>query len=82
MTTKEKARNGGDRASQQGRTSNRDSIPFEPQQGWFNLAKPSRDRQQKRGWKRNNRGRIDPALAAQLALLAVIFLLFVGGVAA
>lgn len=50
--------------------------------GWFNLAKPSRNRQKKRAWKRNCRGRIDPALAAQLALLAVVFLLFVGGVSA
>jgi hypothetical protein len=51
--------------------------------GWFNLAKPSRNRQQKRTWKRGcQHGRIDSALAAQLALLAVAFLLFVGGVAA
>lgn len=50
--------------------------------GWFNLANPSRNRQQDRGWKLNSRVRIDPALAAQLVLLAVVFLLFVGGVAA
>ena len=50
--------------------------------GWFNLSKPSRNRQQKRGWKRSPRGRIDPTMAAQLAMLAVVFLLFVGGVSA
>lgn len=55
MTTKEKARNGGDRASQKGRTSNRDSIPADPLQGWFNIAEPSRNRQQKRGWRRGRK---------------------------
>ena len=80
MTTKEKARSGGDRASQQGRTSNRDSIPLDPLQGWFNLAKPSRDRQPKRSWKRGNqRGRIDAYLAVHVALLFLLVLLIVGG---
>ncbi len=60
----------------------RNHTGTDPLIGWLNFAKPSRNRQQKRGWRRNNRGRIDPALAAQLALLAVVFLLFVGGVAA
>ena len=54
----------------------------DPLIGWFNLAKPSRNRQKKRASKHNSRGRIDPALAAQLALLAVVFLLFVRGVSA
>ena len=27
----------------------------DPLIGWFNLAKPSRDRQQKRGWQRGTR---------------------------
>ena len=50
--------------------------------GWFNLAKPSRNRQQKRGWKRNQRGQIDYALAGQLAFLLVILaLILVGGAA-
>mgnify|MGYP001462348009 CR=1 FL=1 len=54
----------------------------DPLIGWFNLAKPSRNRQQKRGWKRNQRGQIDYALAGQLALLLVSLALIVAGVAA
>ena len=54
----------------------------DPLLGWFNLAKPSRNRQQKRGWKRNQRGQIDYALAGQLALLLVTLALIVAGVAA
>ena len=50
--------------------------------GWFNLAKPARYRQQKRGWRRNQRGQIDSALAGQLALLLVGIVLIVVGVAA
>jgi len=47
----------------------------------FNLAKPSRNRQPKRSWKRSKqRGRIDAYLAAQLALLIVLIVLTVGGV--
>ena len=81
MTTKEKARTDANGAGQQGRTSKPDSIPADPLQGWFNLAKPSRDRQPKRSWKRGNqRGRIDAYLAAQLALLIVFVALTVGGV--
>lgn len=53
----------------------------DPLLGWFNLAKPSRDRQPKRSWKRGKqRGRIDVVLAAQLALLIVLVVLIVGGV--
>ena len=54
----------------------------DPLIGWFNLAKPSRNRQQKRGWKRNQRGQIDSALAGQLALLLVLLALILAGVAA
>lgn len=54
----------------------------DPLIGWFNLAKPSRNRQQKRGWKRNQRGLIDSELAGQLALLLVLLALIVAGVAA
>ena len=60
----------------------RNDTKADPLIDWFNLAKPSRNRQQKRGWKRSPRGRIDPTMAAQLALLAVFVLLFVGGVSA
>lgn len=53
----------------------------DPLIGWFNLAKPSRDRQPKRSWKRGKQhGSIDANLAAQLALLIVLVLLIVGGV--
>jgi hypothetical protein len=83
MTTKERVRNGGDRASQQRRTSNCNSVSLDPLQGWFNLTKLSRNRHQERTWKRGKqRGCIDSALAVQLAFLAVVFLLFGGGVAA
>ena len=59
----------------------RHSTAHDPLKGWFDLAKPSRNRQQKRSWKRGKqRGRIDICLAGQLAMLAVITLLFVGGV--
>ena len=54
----------------------------DPLIGWFNIAKPSRSRQQKRGWKRNQRGQIDYALAGQLTLLLVILALILVGVAA
>jgi hypothetical protein len=50
--------------------------------GWFNSAKPSRNRQQKRERKQNQRGQIDYALAGQLALLLVALALILAGVAA
>ena len=60
-------------------TAIRQSIgtTIDPLTGWFSLAKPSRNRQPKRG---KQRGRIEPCLAGQLVLLAVIVLLLVGGV--
>jgi len=61
----------------------RNHTAADPLIGWYSLGagvKPSRtERTAKRG---KQRGRIDSALAAQLVLLAVAFLLFVGGVAA
>lgn len=54
----------------------------DPLLGWHSLAakaKQSNDRTPKRGWKRNSRGRIDPLLAAHIALLALIALLVSGG---
>ena len=60
----------------------RNHTGSDPLIGWFNLAKPSRNRQQKRIWKRGNqRGRIDTCLAGQLALLTVICILIVCEVA-
>ena len=50
--------------------------------GGYSLAsgvKPNRNEgQQKRGWKRNSRGRIDPVMAADIALLAIAALLILG----
>ena len=63
-------------------TDSRNHTGSDPLIGWFNLAKPSRNRQQKRGWKRNQRGQIDSALAGQLALLLVLLALILAGVAA
>ena len=63
-------------------TDSRNHTGSDPLIGWFNLAKPSRNRQQKRGWKRNQRGQIDSELAGQLALLLVSLALIVAGVAA
>ena len=51
MTTKSKGRNGGDRATQKTAIHGKNTT-IDPLVGWFNLAKPSRNRQQKRGWKR------------------------------
>jgi hypothetical protein len=46
-----------------------------------NLAKPSRNRQQKRSWQRGKqRGRMDAYLAGQLVLLVAVIFLIVGGV--
>lgn len=62
-------------------TDSHNHTGSDPLIGWFNLAKPSRDRQQKRSWKRSKqRGRIDAFLAAQLALLIVLVVLIIGGV--
>ena len=63
-------------------TDSHNHTGTDPLIGWFNIAKPSRSRQQKRGWKRNQRGQIDYALAGQLTLLLVILALILVGVAA
>jgi hypothetical protein len=56
------------------------STASDPLKGWFDLAKPTRERQQKSAWKRSKqRGRIDAYLAAHLAMLFTIGLLIVGG---
>jgi len=36
-------------------TDSRNRTVTDPLIGWFNLAKPSRNRQQKRGWQRGAR---------------------------
>lgn len=81
MTKNNKGRNGGDRPTPK-TTDSRNHTGNDPLIGWFNLAKPSRNHQMKRGWKRNQRGAIDMTLAGHLALLLVLLALIVAGVAA
>ena len=77
--TKEKGRT--DQSVPQGQPiTERHSTTADPLQGWHDLAKPSRERQPKRSWKRGKqRGRIDAYLLPELAMLATIALLLVGG---
>jgi len=51
MTTKTKGRAGEHQATPKTTDSRKNSTP-DPLIGWFNLAKPSRARQQKRGWQK------------------------------
>ena len=82
MTAKGKAGQVATRPASNTAFTERHSTVSDPLQGWFNLAKPSRNRQQKRSWKRGKQqGRIDPFLLAELALMAVIVLLIAGGLA-
>lgn len=82
MTNQKKAARAGTRTASKNTFDSRNHTGSDPLIGWFNLAKPSRSRQQKRGWKRNQRGQIDYALAGQLVLLLVILALILVGVAA
>lgn len=83
MTNNKKAAQAGTRtASKNTAVDSRNHTAPDPLIGWFDLAKPSRHRQPKRGWKRNQRGQIDSALAGQLALLLVSIVLIVAGVSA
>ena len=82
MTIKKKAAWAGTRTASNTAFDSRNHTGSDPLIGWFNLAKPSRNRQTKRGWKRNQRGQIDYVLAGQLVLLLVILALILVGVAA
>ena len=86
MTDKKKPHTAGTGTASKTTFDSGNSTKSDPLLVWHSLGasfKQSRnERQQKRARKRNSRGRIDPALAAQLGLMAVAFLLFVGGVAA
>ena len=83
MATKKKAARAGTRTASNTAFDSRNHTGSDPLIGWFNLAKPSRNRQPKRSWKRGKqRGRIDAFLAAQLALFIVLLVLIVGGVTA
>ena len=58
MTTKGQGRNGGNRATQSTALDARHDTGTDPLKGWFSLAsnvKPSRNRQQKRGWLKGGR---------------------------
>ncbi len=82
MTDKKKPHTAGTGTASNTAFTERHSTAPDPLKGWFDLAKPSRNRQQKRNWKRGNqRGRIDAFLLAQLAMMAAIVLLIVGGLA-
>lgn len=54
MTTKTKGRSGGDRPTPKA-TDKRNHTGVDPLLGWFNLAKPARNRQQKRSWQKGGR---------------------------
>lgn len=78
MTTKNKGRDGMNRAAQK-HTDARHPTGTDPVLGWFNLAKESRKfRKQKSGWKSKSGGAISLELAAILILAAVAGLLLVG----
>jgi len=79
MADKKKPHTAGTGTASKTTFNSRHSTGNDPLLGWFNLAKPSRDRQPKRSWKRGKqRGRIDAYLAAQLSRLIVACLLIVG----
>ena len=80
MTAKGKAGQVATRPASNTAFTERNSTAPDPLQGWFDLAKPARNRQQKRSWKHGKQqGRIDAHLLAELVLLAAIVLLIVGG---
>ena len=54
MPENNEGRNGGDRPTPKTADS-RNHTAADPLIGWFNLAKPSRNRQQKRGWQRGRK---------------------------
>ena len=81
MTDKKKPHTAGTGTASKTAFDSRHSNGSDPLLGWFNLAKPSRNRQQKRSWKLGKqRGRMNAYLAGQLALLGLIALLLVSGV--
>lgn len=55
MTIKKKAARAGTRTASSSAIDSHNHTGTDPLIGWFNLAKPSRNRQQKRGWQRGRR---------------------------
>jgi hypothetical protein len=64
-------------------SDSRHSTKTDPLTGWYSLGagvKSGRtERTPKRGWKRNNKGRIDPLLALYLGLMVLAALMILGG---
>jgi hypothetical protein len=83
MTDKKKAARLDTGAASKTTLDSRHDTKAEGLAGWYSLGagvKPSRtERTPKKSWRRKNQGRIDPILAAQLCVLAVIGLLIFGG---
>jgi len=78
MTDKKKPHSASTGTASNNSFDKRNHTALDPLQGWFDLAKPSRDRQRKKPWKRGNqRGRIDGVLLANI-LMVVIIVLIVG----
>ena len=81
MADKKKPRTAGTGTASNTAFDSCNHIKSDPLIGWFNLTKPSRNHLQKRGWQRDKQqGQIDANMAGQLALLAVIVILFASGV--
>lgn len=55
LAQKEMTRSGASPTGQEKTTSDPNSKPSDPLTGWFNLAKPSRNRQTRRGWQKGGR---------------------------
>lgn len=55
MMTKEKAVQAGTGTASNTALDSQNHTGSDPLIGWFNLAKPSRNRQQKRGWQRGRK---------------------------
>ena len=77
MTDKKNPHTAGTGTASNTAFTDRNHTALDPLKGWFDLAKPSRERQQKRSWKRGNRGQVDSVLLANI-LMAVIIVLIVG----
>jgi len=79
MANNKKAMQAGTRtASNTALDTRNHTASSDPLRGWFDLAKPSRDRRQKKSWKRKQRGQVDPLLIGNLLLIGIGFLLIVG----
>lgn len=55
MANDKKAAQAGTRTASNSANDKADFTAPDPLLGWFNLAKPSRNRQQKRSWKRGRK---------------------------